>query len=379
MQRVRPNRCGYSGYTCIGIPRLSAPYRGVYENCTETGEATPQLQKEINDYNHLPMKFAGFVSKIDTIYDMDKDNLAYPEKNCVTCVNIFEEAGTFFDMFAAYGPGVTYYWPGQPEYTGKFRDMLNFDPDYTVSSKIIDPNNPAVKTCETYVKFSDKSELLDNPLLDPLLETEFPPVSVDVIPAADHALDGAMFTLVQLTKWRIEVESILNELIEEMYINRRIRALVMSLDMNSTCGNFKITASNGNFIQEDDGRRQFSVSPGSAVINGFPVRANGLDNLKAPFKVFLNITFSNPDLSTGQYQSVTALLSTAAGGTISVQIGGATMAEGPGGLSAIRIQQTECDVVMDVIRTSKDGVLYRLGNGSSPYRVYETAPCPTKE
>ena len=88
MIHVKKDRCGYTGYSCIGIPRLGINFKRTSAVCAD--------ESSLDDYLNIPEGFKGFTNFVDPIPNMG--NVC--EALCTDCVEDFNPlTGTFLDLY----------------------------------------------------------------------------------------------------------------------------------------------------------------------------------------------------------------------------------------------------------------------------------------
>ena len=88
MIHVKKDRCGYTGYSCIGIPRLGINFKRTSAVCAE--------ESDLDDYLNIPEGFKGFTNFVDPIPNMG--NVC--ESLCTDCIDDFNPfIGTFLDLY----------------------------------------------------------------------------------------------------------------------------------------------------------------------------------------------------------------------------------------------------------------------------------------
>jgi|GEM_PF-5846779 len=148
MIRIKPNRCGYDGYSCIGIPELSMLFQTTTLDCDTT----------VDTYLNLPIKVTGFITALDVVEDMSGASLPYPEEECRLNTDPFTEDG--------------------------FLDLLSKGPNYW--ERVGDKADGTF--CYDDVPFEPG-------LIEPTLDTEFSPLGMELVPALDSIVDMIMWLL----------------------------------------------------------------------------------------------------------------------------------------------------------------------------------------
>lgn len=88
MIHVKKDRCGYTGYSCIGIPRLGINFKRTSAVCAD--------ESSLDDYLNIPEGFKGFTNFVDPIPNMG--NVC--EALCTDCIEDFNPlTGTFLDLY----------------------------------------------------------------------------------------------------------------------------------------------------------------------------------------------------------------------------------------------------------------------------------------
>ena len=376
MIRVAANRCGYSGYTCVGIPSLTPAFECLYglvcdphvfsecsveqvENCEysdsdicyygvnsdqgldENSDSfdltnSETLEKFDNFYN-LPGKARGMVMSLDYILDMDRVKAPVPEKECYK-----DLSGYFVDMYGKV-----------------FADLA------TVSATT-DPDDPEYAPIKDgYPCFELNDTVMDPGILEPMLNTNFSPVGIDVLPGWETGIDGLMVSIIGIMKWRIRIDGIFTSIMNQI---TGIEGILNELFQSSSCTNFGIYT-NGKAFARGSGTRTFRVRAGTARINGKSYSTGGksIGNLdsKGSLNVYLKVAFPGGG-DNGELGEPTISISTSKSGASNsvVYIGlGSVEAVQFGGTNGIpkytawRITQERCEIDTDIVRTSRGGIL----------------------
>lgn len=267
MIRIKPNRCGYTGYTCTGIDTLKEPFRYGKMVCdTEMNRTSfPNIPWEsdtqdsskyhmIDNYKNLPTQLKGLMMTISQLIDMDVA-LSYPEKECRTNVDPFRVIGGvdgFLNLFAKYSDRVTGRTEGS-SYVHLDSSLLCFNTD------------PGTTTEEE----TSGEELTFEPgIIEPMLDTEFSPVGIELSTGLDASLDGIMIAIAMLTKWRTVVDGKLNDIYTRLGHITGIRNMLISMQMESICREFKIELTSGDPIQWSGSKRapKYKITEGSVYV-----------------------------------------------------------------------------------------------------------------
>lgn len=253
MHRIKPNRCGYvSGYICKPISSLNPLFQHTYTNAyaTEsiaTGSGATYdfesawigptdsgvlLQGTIDNYAQLPQQFEGFVMTLAPILNMSGNRTA-PEVPELECRVDFDPFNSGEEAFL--NPETGYMGNPATSETG-FVDFYNqVDPEYKenvyVSVDGSTDHQQLYHTMPVYIEGSTTTPvsgigyvitggtnntftaLTAGPgILEPMLDTELPPIGVDTIPSADIIGDFAMWEFNTINQWQKLVDARLNGL-----------------------------------------------------------------------------------------------------------------------------------------------------------------------
>lgn len=383
MIRIKPDRCGYTGYTCTGIDTLKDPFRYGKLVCdTEMNRTsfpstawtadTPDSSKYhmIDNYKNLPTQLKGFMMTISQLIDMDVA-LSYPEKECRTNVDPFRVIGGvdgFLNLFAKYSDRVTGRTEGS-SYVHLDSSLLCFNTD------------PGTTTEEE----TSGEELTFEPgIIEPMLDTEFSPVGIELSTGLDASLDGIMIAIAMLTKWRTVVDGKLNDIYTRLGHITGIRNMLISMQMESICREFKIELTSGDPIQWSGSKRapKYKITEGSVYVNGKPIKIPGVSNIEGAFYRYMNfkITYDNKNVPT-----VTASIGSQKEGDFSLGLGGVKLSSksqsGVPTYKVYQIVQERCMFSIELVRTRTSGFLLRESDADRhvPYIAYPYGTCPKEE
>lgn len=383
MIRIKPNRCGYTGYTCTGIDTLKEPFRYGKMVCdTEMNRTSfPNIPWEsdtqdsskyhmIDNYKNLPTQLKGLMMTISQLIDMDVA-LSYPEKECRTNVDPFRVIGGvdgFLNLFAKYSDRVTGRTEGS-SYVHLDSSLLCFNTD------------PGTTTEEE----TSGEELTFEPgIIEPMLDTEFSPVGIELSTGLDASLDGIMIAIAMLTKWRTVVDGKLNDIYTRLGHITGIRNMLISMQMESICREFKIELTSGDPIQWSGSKRapKYKITEGSVYVNGKPIKIPGVSNIEGAFYRYMNfkITYDNKNVPT-----VTASIGSQKEGDFSLGLGGVKLSSksqsGVPTYKVYQIVQERCMFSIELVRTRTSGFLLRESDADRhvPYIAYPYGTCPKEE
>ena len=371
MIAVSKNRCGYSGYTCVGIPPLDdvfvlngiiadtayRPTGGVFKPIPQDEKEKPVTLDYIDNYLNIPVQVKGLVMSTDHILDMSKAPPAAPE---VTCKSSDEE---LYDLFTTLYSSIVdgRAFPKDSVYQLLIKELLSF----TAKSYYYREKPP-----------EEEESRLEPGILEPMLATGFSPVDIDVDP---WNWNGLTFVLVQLTKWRILVDQRLNELSAAVAHIYGIRNMLMAMQRESICSEFKISKTGGgNPIQWSGTSHsipKYSVAGGTVKLNGQSKSVSGKNNLTPPFYVYLNV-YASGDNGKG-VSEFNVRMETKPNGVYSLGIGGVRAVTGKGAkpkYTVYEIAQERCKASLTIHKSTKKGIV--KWSGFSMDEILETAECP---
>ena len=163
MIRVKPDRCGYVGYVCEGVPSLAVEFKDTVMACGNV----------LDNYLVLPIKAAGFVTTLDRVIDMDID-IMYPELECKESL----------DPFTADG----------------FLDLFRIPYDDKVVARV--DGGAWVPVEPSFICAAAPDALFEPGLIEPMLDTVFSNVGIDLNTGIDATLDGILLALALLISWQ---------------------------------------------------------------------------------------------------------------------------------------------------------------------------------
>ena len=370
MRRVHPNSCGYIGYTCDGLPELTDDAMMHEFTCDNVRERTSPA-KEFDNYLNIPENIAGFSMQVEPILDMYAEDLPVAETDCLS-LDVNEDDG--------------------------YLDLYNLS-DYK-QKVVASSDGESYVLLSTYLPcFADKDSMLYPALLEPMLNVSLDPVDIDVLPTSDLAHDGSTIALVHLTKWRLIIERYMIDIID--WINwcmaKALRDLIQLINTNTQCKEFQIKLTSGKAMEWPGHRNgsapKYSISGGTAYINGRPVSVSGLSGLTAPFDAYFVVKFENS--GEAGYADPTVHIATSIGET--------DYAVGLGSVRLVKVKragktyklwqivQEQCGLSADLLRFATPfdppdgGVIFlrplRVGGGRGAFEITPLglAECDTQD
>lgn len=253
MKRISPAGCGYTlvpgeAYTCSGIPHLDPMFRhtpvNIYGTTAVTdidawvGDSSTLKQGTIDNYSQIPQFFEGFVMTLTPIIDMSGDPATGPEVPELDCrIN--------FDPFKKAKDSVlntaTEYSSEPDTWDDGFLNLYNNVEGYQSAAYVdvktstqllhggtfsIAAQMPPYITGSTVTSIDEGYEIVPisggtaaynvltaGPgILEPMLDTMFPSIGLDTIPAADIIGDFTMWEFNTIAQWQQTVDDRLNNL-----------------------------------------------------------------------------------------------------------------------------------------------------------------------
>lgn len=402
MIRIQKNRCGYNGYTCVGVPSISSvlEFRGVVADDTYRVTGGPVYARKdaddgtaayvkldfIDNYLNIPDNARRWVMSVDHILDMRAalDILQPPEISCNA------SGDTRYDLFSApyhdiidarAVPDTDDAIAEDTQYVTLYDHLLqcaevacvvsSSAPTTQETSDGTIINSTAVDTTPPYI--------VEPGCLEPLLSTEFSPVDIDVDP---WNLNGAFYALLQLARWRVVVDARLNELSLLVAHLSGLRNLLSAMNRASICDNFQITLTSGNPLRwagnTSTRKPTYTVAGGTVLLNGENISVGGL-TASGAFYAYLNVSISGQDNGISRFK---VSMATKKSGVYSLGIGGVReVVSSPKGANTMKytlyeIVQERCEASITLQHTTKEGIVKWSGHGISA--LLDTSECPTE-
>lgn len=199
--------------------------------------------------------------------------LSAPEESCATDMDPFGPGRKFIDAYSTFASKIV--WGYDKNY------------DTTINTLLCAKDTPTAE-----------ERVLYPPILEPILDTEFPPATIDIPPSVDAHLDSIMIIIAFLINWRIVVEKKINDLYERLEMISSIRNLLISVAANSTteCNCFRITRNSGHTSGIGTPKEAtYNISGCYVDLNGTRVYIEGVLGLKAPFFAYGVIELASDD------------------------------------------------------------------------------------
>lgn len=330
----------------------------------------------IDNYLNLPTSFRGFTTMWDYVLMMDPgDNTNYfdpPEVTCRADTDVLQQGG-FMDLF----------------------NQDFFAARVAVRSKSDAGATPYTQISSSLVCFNDG--VFEPGLIEPSLPVKQATPTWPVISQVESGLDGLGLGAINVAQWQNIVNLWLNDTGRSIMHLWAMREMMLKASNVNRQEDFSIKSSSGDTMWWDTDSNSISYPrykitsrtaniAGYANVNGTSIAVpeytyNSIGSSFSHVYFYLNFTLSNCD-NEGHYGTVTAAIDTSQSGDFSVGIGGiyrltVTRLDGRPAYYLYQIFQERNTISVELVRTCKEGLLWRLSSGAVPYKVLETAPCPS--
>ena len=380
--------CGWaiSGgtYTCGGLPKLDIALAGTtitgWAPYADVGDDTV-----IDQFDHVPQHIEGFRMTLSPIIDMSggtPSQLEVPELACRVDFDPFNELieGTtpsyVYNIDTAALTGNT-----NTQYTG-FLDLYNQITTYNKNFYVtIDGTTASMDGA--FPEYQQESTMGPG-ILEPMINTDFGEINVDMPPTPDLTVDAIIYSLVGLQGWRHAIDMRVNNLMVNA-ADTGMENLEAAKNMEGPCANFQIKALTGypfaplsDYTQTPGMVPAYQIGPGTICINGYDltvstdIQKSGafigyLDYLVDATGATANIVYadgpSSPPLNWHRVEiGRVRAIENVAGSTVRTPF--------PAGSSyrLYRIEQGECINELEYIDGSTSGYVYMtVNNGGRSY------------
>lgn len=313
MIRIGTNRCGYTGYTCRGIPKLHGSHETVVEGTTITvqhmfNEANELVSAMRQEFDKLPLRIKGMVFAADTINMGWPEGGPHPEVPEISCrydtdpFSISKKVAEQSSQIAVAISGQTYQYPVFGSTNG-WVDLFNacdiaggtdgycYRRDVFLE-KTLDTEEGGVTVKGHTLALVDNipafvsgnTEYIMGPgLLEPMLDTDFDPIDIDTIPAWEAGDDSFIFTTTVLGAWKEVVDDRFRNVyarlnnIPTAATDYNLRDLKREEYENTDCQNFRINLSSGNSLQTRGNQvaNLYTVTDGQVAVDDYSVYVSG--------------------------------------------------------------------------------------------------------
>lgn len=313
MIRIGTNRCGYTGYTCRGIPQLHGSHEAVVEGTTITvqhmfNEANELVSAMRQEFDKLPLRIKGMVFAADTINMGWPEGGPHPEVPEISCrydtdpFSISKKVAEQSSQIAVAINGQTYQYPVFGSTNG-WVDLFNacdvaggtdgycYRRDVFLE-KTLDTEEGGVTVKGHTLALVDNipafvsgnTEYIMGPgLLEPMLDTDFDPIDIDTIPAWEAGDDSFIFTTTVLGAWKAVVDDRFRNVyarlnnIPTAATDYNLRDLKREEYENTDCQNFRINLSSGDSLQTRGNQvaNLYTVTDGQVAVDDYSVYVSG--------------------------------------------------------------------------------------------------------
>ena len=224
MKHIIPDRCGYDGFVCKGITKLNTYFDTTPIDIFATEDPTSRdawvwpptgttvSQSTIDNYAQIPQSFEGFVMTLNPVIDMSggSDIVEVPELSCRTNMDPFstgvmsvQNSGNDYTVQPnTANSGLVDLYNQVTQYFNDVYDTVDNNGHYRLRYTIKSTYNP-----------NTKKYLTAGPgLLEPMLDTVFPPVGVDTITSPDTLGDFTVWLFDEFNTWKGLVDDRLRNL-----------------------------------------------------------------------------------------------------------------------------------------------------------------------
>ena len=273
MIRIKKNQCGYKGWSCAGIPKMAD---GMFNSFDA-------------QFNKLPLKIKGMVFTEETIDMGWPEGGPHPEVAELTCKSNTDPWSDSTDVSVHQNyldvmvDGHTYQYPVYGGTSG-WADLYNVKAEgstaYFYRNTVV--GSTTAVTSDVYViadghDYHDLFEVDSIPaftaeittdledsiemgpgLLEPMLDTDFDPISIDTIPGWEAGIDALTFNNIVLNAWKGVVDDRFRNIYARLNsigpgdTDYKLRDLADAANKDSECVNFQITLDSGSAVKDPD-------------------------------------------------------------------------------------------------------------------------------
>lgn len=307
MKRIVPDRCGYDGFVCKGIQKLSTYFDNTPIDILATESPTDRdawvwpttgqtvSQATIDNYAQVPQSFEGFVMTLYPVIDMSggTTTVEVPELSCRTNMDPFVD-----DVLSVQNAGAEYTVDTNTANSGLI-DLYNQVTPYF--NDVYDTIDNAGHYHLRYTIKPAYNFTVGPGLLEPMLDTMFPPVGVDTITSPDTLGDFTVWLFDEFNTWKGLVDDRLRNLYQVVpqYDYSKINGLLNLEDAKNReggCYNFNIHPTYYvPVIGVSITAPSYSIDSRSADVGG-KIKVDGQDitvppliDEQAPFDAYLDI------------------------------------------------------------------------------------------
>lgn len=339
MIRIAENRCGYiNGYTCSPIEPINDIFAetpiDIFRTPNPTdddwvwtdslivdyGHTYTHQQECIDNYAQVPQSFEGFVLTMPEVADMSGGTYSrpfeVPEIACRTNMDPFVDGKSVQNASADYTAMSNALYDGLIDLYNnvyEYKDPATqayVNPEPTVFDVLINHNASGVDKTQVTGTTSGRyyfrqtvqpayNFTVGPGLLEPMLDTMFPPVSVDTITGPDALGDFTVWLFDEFNAWKGLIDDRLSNMHQAVAqfdygsINGLLN-LEAAKNMEGPCDNFTIVAgytASPLFRTEDYRSGKYSILGGTIYVNGSTTGITVpalLYDIQAPFDAYLD-------------------------------------------------------------------------------------------
>ena len=320
MKHIKPDRCGYDGFVCKGITKLNTYFDNTPINIFATEDPTSRdawvwpptgttvSQATIDNYAQIPQSFEGFVMTLNPVIDMSggSDIVEVPELSCRTNMDPFstgvmsvQNSGNDYTVQPnTANSGLVDLYNQVTQYFNDVYDTVDNTGHYRLRYTIKSTYNP-----------NTKKYLTAGPgLLEPMLDTMFPPVGVDTITSPDTLGDFTVWLFDEFNTWKGLVDDRLRNLytVVPRFDYSKLDGLINlenAKNITGGCYNFTITSEWNDVIGVNIGTThpalhniigpKYTAATGKftnyVVIDGSTVEVTGKNFISGTFDAYLDV------------------------------------------------------------------------------------------
>ena len=314
MKHIKPDRCGYDGFVCKGITKLNTYFDNTPIDIFATEAPTNRdawvwpptgttvSQATIDNYAQIPQSFEGFVMTLNPVIDMSggTDIVEVPELSCRTNMDPFSTG-----VMSVQNSGNDYTVQPNTANSGLV-DLYN-----QVTQYFNDVYDTVDNTGHYHLRYTIKPAYnftVGPGLLEPMLDTMFPPVGVDTITSPDTLGDFTVWLFDEFNTWKGLVDDRLRNLytVVPRFDYSKLDGLINlenAKNITGGCYNFTITSEWNDVIGVNIGTThpalhniigpKYTAATGKftnyVVIDGSTVEVTGKNFISGTFDAYLDV------------------------------------------------------------------------------------------
>lgn len=398
MKSILPDRCGYEGYRCTPekLGSLGNVFKAV-DFLRDTARARGSVPSDvfeidaygnwIDNYLNIPVKLTSSIISLDHVLNMNLLSKKSPAISELSCADITPSLWNLYDngysddgYDVAYSAKVDYSFK-EASTPSTWHLISQTMPSATACARYTQSGLALPNSCAVFPPPVEDDWTLEPGLLEPMLATELTSIGTSVPPYNDNA---QVFLLLQLTKWRQEVNARLKDINNRLKHIWALRRLLRNRNISSICSCFKISTGdklrilrNGRYTNSPT----YSVSDCDVKVNGESRHVSGRSGFTVPSSGslywYLNAYAKGKDENNKiQYE---LKLETSAKGILSVGIGGVRRIYGSDGgedYTLYEIQQARCRADMTLAQDYSSSIDQSTSESSTSGGIDDSNPPP---